>query len=244
MNSYGQFCPVALASEILTRRWTPLVVRELLCGSTRFNEIRRGVPRMSPSLLSKRLEELEEAGVIFRKSPKGRDWDEYHLTEAGRELMPIIQDLGTWGKRWISGDFTQEQLDVELLMWDLHRRIQLEHAPAERAVVLFEFTDVPEERNHFWLVVNRPDVDLCVKDPGHPVDLTVHTDLPTMTGIWMGNISYAEALRRREIRLQGPTALRRSFPDWLGLSLFAGVDGPSTSPIRNSGSSVGNAEDE
>jgi DNA-binding HxlR family transcriptional regulator len=211
------------------------VVRELLCGSTRFNEIRRGVPRMSPSLLSKRLLELEEAGVVSRESPEGCDWDEYRLTEAGQELLPIIQGLGTWGKRWITGDFTEDQLDVELLMWDLQRRIEVERVPGERTVVLFEFSDVPEDRNHFWLVVDRPEVDLCVTDPGHPVDLTVHADLPTMTGIWMGNIRYAEALRRKEIRLRGPAELRRSFPNWLGLSLFAGVERPPATLERSPG---------
>jgi len=244
MSTYGQFCPVALASEILTRRWTPLVVRELLCGSKRFNEIRRGVPRMSPSLLSKRLDELESAGILTRDSVDGSDWDEYHLTQAGRELLPIIQGLGRWGKRWITGDFTDDQLDVELLMWDLRRRIVIERVPRERTVVLFEFSDMPEERRHFWLVVDRAEVDLCVKDPGHNVDLTVRADLPIMTGIWMGNIRYAEALRRKEIRLRGPTDLRRSFPNWLGLSLFAGVESPSATRVRTPNPSMGNPGDD
>jgi len=187
---------------------------------------------MSPSLLSKRLDELEEAGVVYRETPEGCDWDEYRLTEAGEELLPIIKGLGSWGKRWITGDFTHDQLDVELLMWDLQRRINIEHVAREPTVVLIEFEDVPEERNRYWLVLDRPEVDLCIKDPGRPVDLTVHTDLPTMTGIWMGNIPYAEALKREEIRLQGPAALRRSFPDWLGLSLFAGVKRPPQDPLQ------------
>lgn len=227
MSTYGQFCPVALASEILTRRWTPLVVRELLCGSTRFNELRRGVPKMSPSLLSKRLDELEEAGIVVRRRPEGEDHDEYHLTAAGEELRPIVVALGTWGKRWISGDLRQDDLDAELLMWDVHRRIDPERAPGGRTVVRFEFRDLPKDRRRFWIVVEESDVDVCWKDPGYDVDLTVRTDLPTMTAVWRGDARYAEALRREEIRLAGPAELRRSFPEWLGFSLFASVEMPA-----------------
>lgn len=228
MSTYGQFCPVALASEILTRRWTPLVVRELLCGSTRFNEIRRGVPRMSPSLLSTRLDELREAGIVERVSVEGSEYDEYRLTRAGEELRPIVEALGTWGRRWISGDLTDEELDVELLMWDVRRRIDVEKAPRGRTVVHFHFRDRPEEQRDFWVVVEDDgDVDLCVKDPGYEVDLQVETDVATMTGVWVGDLRFAEVLRRGEVELRGPRALRRSFPEWLGLSLFAGVEMPA-----------------
>lgn len=222
MSSYGQFCPVALASDLLTRRWTPLVIRELLSGSTRFNEVRRGVPKMSPSLLSRRLDELVDAGVIERIR-KG-DHDEYRLTRAGRELMPIIEAMGVWGKRWISGDLAGQGLDSDLLMWDVRRRIDTAAAPQGRTIVRFTFEDRPPKHRDYWIVIHSDrDVDLCWKDPGYPVDLAVDTDLRTMTDVWMGLIPFAEALRRREVSLKGPPALRRSFPKWLGFSLFANV---------------------
>jgi len=224
MSTYGQFCPVALASQILTRRWTPLVIRELLCGSTRFNELRRGVPRMSPSLLSKRLDELVDAGIVTRRA-EDSGHDGYHLTRAGRELFPVIEAMGVWGKRWISGDLADEDLDVDLLMWDVRRRIDVEAAPAGRTVVQFTFSDCPEDHRDYWVVVKpEGEVELCRQDPGYPVDLTVRTDVRTMTDIWMGRARFSEVLRRREIAFRGPTALRRSFPDWLGLSMFAGVE--------------------
>lgn len=227
MSTYGQFCPVALASEILTRRWTPLVIRELLCGSTRFNDLRRGVPRMSPSLLSKRLDDLVEAGVVTRRSAPDGDHDEYRLTRAGRELQPIIEGMGVWGQRWISGDLTDDELDAELLMWDMHRRIDTDRVPPGRTVVQLTFHDLPEAERDFWLVVTGSEVDVCWKDPGYEVDLVVRTDLPTMTGIWRGEVRFAEALRHHEVELRGPAQLRRSFPEWLGLSLFAGVERPA-----------------
>lgn len=225
MSTYGQFCPVALAAQILTRRWTPLVIRELLCGSTRFNEVRRGVPRMSPSLLSRRLDELERAGIVTRKVTSDVDHETYHLTRAGEELMPVIEAMGVWGKRWISGDLDDGDLDVDLLMWDMRRRIDTGRAPRGRTVVQFTFPEQPEEHRCYWLVVTHGDeVDLCWQDPGHDVDLSVETDLRTMTQIWRGDIRYGEVLRRKEIELHGPTQLRRSFPDWLGLSIFAPVE--------------------
>lgn len=227
MSTYGQFCPVALASEILTRRWTPLVIRELLCGSTRFNDLRRGVPRMSPSLLSKRLDELEEAGIVERRAVEEADHHEYHLTRSGEELRPIVEGLGEWGRRWISGDLTDEELDVELLMWDVRRRIDPAGAPPGRTVVRFNFHDQPEKKRSYWIVVEDDgEVDLCWKDPGYEVHLVVRTDVATMTGVWVGDFRLAEVLRGGELELRGSREHRRSFPDWIGLSLFAGVERP------------------
>lgn len=221
MDSYGQFCPVALTAEILTRRWTPLVVRELLCGSVRFNELRRGVPRMSSALLSTRLDELETAGVLERIVDEDGEHPEYHLTPAGRELRPIIESMGVWGKRWIKGDLRDEHLDADLLMWDLRRRIDADNAPDGRTVVHFYFEDRPKKERDYWVVVDGDEVDLCKQDPGHGVDLHVVTDLRAMTAVWRGDDRYAEALRRGDVRVRGPEQLRRSFPEWLGLSLFA-----------------------
>lgn len=184
---------------------------------------------MSPSLLSRRLQELEQAGIVARVSAEGEGHDEYLLTEAGQELRPIIKMLGVWGKRWVRGGMEEEHLDAGLLMWDLRRRIQVDQAPPGRTVVCFHFLDLPDDQNQYWVIVDAEEVDLCVRDPGHPVDLEVETDLATMTGVWRGDVRYAEALRRREVRLRGPAKLRRSFPKWLGFSLFADVEMPASS---------------
>lgn len=185
---------------------------------------------MSPSLLSKRLGELEAAGVLVKERAEGHEHDEYRLTRAGEELRPIVEALGTWGKRWISGDLNDDELDVELLMWDMRRRIDVDRAPPGRTVVEFEFPDLPRKQRRYWLVVDGAEVDLCWKDPGYEVDLTVSTDLATMTAVWRGDVRYAEVLRRGELELSGPAELRRSFPEWLGFSLFAGVEMPAGSP--------------
>ncbi|MGD8495352.1 MAG: helix-turn-helix domain-containing protein [Gemmatimonadales bacterium] len=227
MSTYGQFCPVALASELLTRRWTPLVVREMLGGSTRFNDLRRGVPKMSPSLLSKRLDELEQAGVIERRSADEHDHDEYVLTRAGRELEPVIEAMGIWGTRWITAELPAGDLDVDLLMWDVRRRIDTNRAPDGRTVVRFHYEDQPEDHRDYWLVVDEGEVDLCWRDPGFDVDLTVETTLRMMTRVWRGDVRFGEALRHHRLQLRGPAPLRRSFPEWLGYSVFAGVERPA-----------------
>ncbi len=161
MSTYGQFCPVAMASEVLTERWTPLVVRELLCGSTRFNDLRRGVPLMSPSLLSKRLKTLERVGVVER------DGADYHLTPAGEELRPVIEALGVWGQRWARGDVEAKHYDASLLMWDIHRNIVTDRLPDGRIVVHFHLAGSSDNKSHFWLVLEPGTADLCIiTDPG------------------------------------------------------------------------------
>ena len=226
MTGYGQFCPVALAAETLTRRWTPLLIRELLCGSTRFNEIHRGVPRMSPSLLSRRLDELQRAGIVERRAGDGHDHAEYHLTAAGEELRPVILGLGEWGQRWFRGEWSEDELDADLLMWDVHRQIDPARTPPGRTVVRFVFPDQPTESRSFWLVVDPGETDLCRKDPGYGVDLEIRADLRTMTKIWMGRAAFARALKQGAVELRGPAALQRSVSDWLGRSLFAEVPVP------------------
>lgn len=226
-TGYAQFCPVALASELLTRRWTPLVIRELLCGSHRFNDLRRGVPRMSPSLLSRRLSELEEGGIVERRpAPDGGDHFEYHLTAAGEELRPIVVQMGVWGRRWVQHEISRENLDAGLLMWDIQRRVPEDSLPDHQVVVHFEFEDAPEGEEMYWLVLAPHKTDLCLRDPGYPVDLEVETDVLTLTKVWMGDLHFGQALRHEAIRVYGPTSLRRAFPEWLGLSLFASVGRP------------------
>ena len=220
-STYGQFCPVAKAAEIVADRWTPLVLRELLLGSYRFNDLHRGVPLMSPALLSRRLKELERVGVVARRRPPtGTGW-EYHLTPAGEELWPVIESLGLWGYRWATREFTRKDLDPSLLMWDIRRRAARDHLPEGHAVVLFEFTDVPGKKRQWWLVFNRGEVDLCLVDPGFDIDLTVSSEIETMAHVWLGKHDLGRALESGEITLLGSRDMVRSFRDWFALSLFA-----------------------
>ena len=223
MDGYAQFCPIAKASEIITRRWMPLVIRELLCGSHRFNDIHRGVPKMSRSLLVKRLTELEEEKLIERRIVGDDNHPEYHLTRAGEELRPVIMQLGTWGKRWVRSEVSRQDLDASLLMWDVQRRIERDHLPACRIVVYFRFTDAPKEHQDFWLLLEENTVDLCLKEPGYEEDLYVRADVETFTKVWLGDVGLRRALKERTVWLGGPVELRKQFPQWLGMSMFAGI---------------------
>ncbi|GAA0390231.1 helix-turn-helix domain-containing protein [Microbispora corallina] len=222
-SSYRQFCPVAKALELLDERWTLLIVRELVTGSRHFNELRRGVPRMSPSLLSSRLSRLVRAGILERRPSGGRV--EYVLTDAGRELQQVVEALGTWGIRWIP-QLGDEDLDPHLLLWDMHRNVDHESVPAERTVVQFRFPDVPAPSRDWWLVITPGEVDVCEDDPGFPPGVLVTTTLRRMTEIWRGDLSWGEALRAGELEVHGPEALRRGLPRWFTLSQFAPVPRP------------------
>ena len=222
-GSYYQFCPVAKAMELLDERWTLLLIRELVTGSERFNDLRRGLPRMSPALLSKRLQRLVRAGVVERVDDGGDI--RYVLTEAGTELRPVVEALGTWGTRWI-GELGDEDLDPHLLLWDMHRNIDLEAVPAGRTVVEFRFPDVPAGASHWWLVITPDNADVCDFDPGYPVGLSVTAPLRSMTQLWRGDVTWAEALRSGSITVQGQQALRRALPRWLMLSAFASIPRP------------------
>ena len=219
-KGYGQYCPIAQASEILTERWTPLILRELLVRGTRFNDIRRGVPRMSPTLLSKRLRTLEDAGIVEHlKSLEGGS--EYQLTEAGQALGPLIMQLGEWGKQWLRRKVRPDQLDAGVLLWDIRGRVAPGCFPADRTVVRVELTDVPKAESLWWLVNADEDVDLCVTDPGYDVDLYLGATLRDLTEIWMGDISVSRAIRDGVLQVQGRSELRRYLRSWLQLSPFA-----------------------
>ncbi|HEU4524573.1 MAG TPA: helix-turn-helix domain-containing protein [Gemmatimonadales bacterium] len=226
MKGYGQFCPVAKAAEIVAERWTPLVLRELLCGSRRFSDLHKGVPLMSRTLLAARLEQLEHAGIVrgvARPHGRGR---EYQLTAAGEELRPLIDCLGKWGQRWARAQVSRGDLDAGLLMWDIHRRVNLEALPPGRVVVRFEFRGVPATircPRYWWLVLEPGQVDLCLKDPGFLVDVVVSADLRALTRVWMGDVRLAETVRAGLIRIEGTRSLVRAFPTWLTLSPFADV---------------------
>ena len=218
---YKQFCPVAMASEVLCTRWTMVLLRELVAGTTRFNDLRRGVPKMSPALLSTRLKELEQAGVVERKVLKtDKGIYEYHLTEAGKDLRPVIEAIGIWGQKWVESSLSLKNLDPSLLMWDMRRNLDPSPLPQIRTAVQFMYSDLPSTKNLWWLVI-EPDgeVDLCWSDPGFEINLYVTTDLRTMTAIWMG-LSTIER-ERDKIELLGDRQLAQTMQVWMGLSPFA-----------------------
>lgn len=224
MYRYGQFCPIAAACELFAERWTPLLLRELHAGSHRFNELQRGLPLISRTLLAQRLRELEGAGVVRRvPKPAGRGF-EYHLTPAGEALGPIILQLGEWGQRWVYTKVARDDLDPGLLMWDMRRRIRVEALPPQRVVAQFVFDGLPrgtKGMKQWWLILDPTGIELCLQDPGHEIDLLIEADLYAMTQVWTGELSLAAALRTKAIRLQGPTGLVRAFPGWLKLGVFA-----------------------
>lgn len=233
MKGYGQFCPLALASEFIGERWTVLVLRELILGSTHFNDIHRGVPRMSPTLLSRRLKTLQGVGLVTRHSSGGRA--EYRLTEAGTALAPTIENLAVWSKRWLPATLSADRADPDLVIRDMHRRMNLQRLPDGRTVIQFDFTDQPEARRQRWIVCQIGDgtgeVDICLTDPGFEVDLYVATASRTVTLGWYGDEPIARALRQGRIDLHGPRHLRDAFPSWLQFNMLAGVD--RKTPVRN-----------
>jgi DNA-binding HxlR family transcriptional regulator len=221
MKGYGQFCPLALASEIVGERWTLLVLRELILGGRRFNDIHRGLPRMSPALLSRRLKTLENAGIVERQRT-GRSV-EYALTAAGAELAPAIESLAVWGKRWLPATLSDDQADPDLVMWDMHRRMDCDRMPDTRTVIRFEFTDQPDAKRLRWIVGDGRDVDLCITDPGFDVDLFVTSDSRTVVLVWYGDVALGRAIEDGAIEVHGPSHLCEAFPSWLRLSLLAEV---------------------
>jgi DNA-binding HxlR family transcriptional regulator len=221
-NGYGQFCPVARAAEIVASRWTLIILRELLAGSTKFNDLRNGVPQMSPSLLSKRLTELHEAGIINKKhANKGRGY-EYFLSDSGKELRPIIETLGVWGQKFIMAEFEKHELDPTLLMWDIQRRIETSFFPAEgRFVAEFLLKGAPAKRKNWWLVIKNRNVELCVHHPGFELDISIEADLKTLTNVWMGVCSFEFAKKENRLILSGNSKYVKSFEKWFLLSPFA-----------------------
>lgn len=223
-GGYNQFCPVSMAAEVICSRWTLLVLRELCLGASRFNELRRGVPRMSPALLSSRLKALEAAGVVTRAPARdGSDASEYRLTEAGRELRPVIEAIGVWGQRWVTTEATLKSLDADLLMWDIRRNINPEPMPRRRANIEFLFAGARPQQSYWLIVEPGADIDLCKVDPGFEVDLYVSTDLRTMTEIWLGYTKLGAAREDGRLVVTGSRELESKLDAWLKLSVFAQV---------------------
>ena len=225
---YGQFCPVAVAAEIFAERWTPLILRELVLGSRRFNDIHRGVPRMSRTLLAQRLRDLAGAGVVVARGGS------YSLTASGAELGEVVVRLGEWGQRW-GNPVRRDRLDPRVLMWDLRRRIAVERLPARRIVVRFDFRGLPAATRRtptFWLILDRPECDVCVADPGFDVDLFVDADLAGFARVWLGEVTLREAMRGGAVRLTGDSEVVRGFPSWLLLSTLAAVPRPAAADYQ------------
>src|SRR5258708_1764083 len=209
-----------MASEIVCSRWTPLVLRELLCGTTRFNDLRRGVPLMSPSLLSKRLKELEEAGVIVTVQTNQPGIVEYKLTDAGEDLRPVVMSLGIWGQRWVESSLSLKNLDPSLLMWDMRRNLVASLLPGGRCTVKFTYPELSAGRKSWWIVSDGGEIDLCSVDPGYDIDLYVNGSLHAMTAVWMGASTLKAELEAGNITLTGDKTVPRSMQQWLGLSPF------------------------
>jgi DNA-binding HxlR family transcriptional regulator len=223
--SYGQFCPVAMAAEILCTRWTMVLLRELCAGSTRFNELRRGLPRMSPALLSKRLKDLTKAGVVSRSKVHGEPGVfEYCLTDAGRDLQQVVEAVGVWGHKWVETEASLKKLDPNLLMWDMRRNINPAPMPRGRCTIQIIFGDLSAAQRNWWLLIEPGcEVDLCSVDPGFDVDLYVSTDLRTLTAIWMGYTSVVQAKEAGRFLVTGSPELAAGLISSLQLSPFAKV---------------------
>ena len=224
MSGYGQFCPLAKAMELLDERWTLLVVRELLLGSRHFNDLRRGVPKMSPALLSKRLKSLTRAGVVQRDEIDGRTT--YSLTQCGQELATVVDALGSWGVRWI-GELGEQDLDPHLLMWDIRRTIPIDAWPRSRTTLAFQLDGVARKASRWWLVVAEGEADVCDFDPGYEPAGTVQTSLRTLTRIWRGDVGWSHALLDGSVAVSGPADVGRAIPSWIGQGSLAAVPRPA-----------------
>jgi DNA-binding HxlR family transcriptional regulator len=225
---YGQFCPIAKATEIIGEKWTILIIRELLMGGSRFNELQRGLSLISPTILSRRLDSLADHGLIVKKKIPGQRGHEYFPTESCKQLLPVIRSLGDWGMRWARSNLTEKDYDVELLMLYLKRSIVPEKLIGNETVIRFHFTDI-DDYPDWWLVAKGEELDLCVNDPGRDVDVYFTSSVRTMADIWMGDNSYRKALRDGSLKLVGNKALTRDITAWMTISLFAGL--PSASEI-------------
>lgn len=223
MKSYAQFCPVAKAAELFCERWTPLIIRDLAWGSTRFSELQRGVPLMSPTLLSRRLKQLVAEGVVERRPQENRKGWTYHLTEAGREFIPLIDTLGVWGQRWARRDLAEGEIDLGLLLWAIERSVEADAFGKSLAVVRLAFTDLPDGQDVWWFVNQDGQCELCLDDPGFEVDLYLSCTLPDMIHIIRGDLPLVPALASDRLEAIGSSAARKCLAAWLNLSPLAAV---------------------
>lgn len=217
---YGQFCPVAKATEILGEKWTILVIRELLMGGTRFNELQRGLSMISPTILTKRLSALADQGLVVKKKIPGQKGYEYFPTESCKELLPIIKGLGDWGMRWARGNLQDKDYDVQLLMLYLQRSILVDKLVGKETVIRFKFTDINDAPD-WWLIADNNKVDVCTNDPCKDVDVYFTSTVRTLVDVWMGLLPYKKAVRESQIKVVGPNAMTNNIFTWLDMSMFA-----------------------
>jgi DNA-binding HxlR family transcriptional regulator len=223
MKSYGQFCPVAKAAELFCERWTPLIVRDLAGGAARFSELQRGVPLMSPTLLSRRLKQLEAEGVVeCRRSVGGNSWT-YHLTDPGREFVPLVEALGVWGQRWSRRQLAEGEVDLGLLIWGLERCVDPDAFGPRRSVVRLELTDQPAAKSLWWFVNQDGRCELCLEEPGFEIDLHLVCSLVTMIYVVRGDLSLQAAQESGRLEVIGPAKVRRALAGWLNLSPLSGI---------------------
>jgi DNA-binding HxlR family transcriptional regulator len=222
MVDYGQFCPVAKATELIGERWTILIIRELVLGTRRFSDFQRALSRISPSLLTKRLKDLEKAGILVKKTQQGRRGYEYFLTPAGRQLSPVIEHLATWGMRWARGQLTDSELDVEFLMWEIQRRLDTGALPDGETVLCFIFEELTQFKS-WWVVINGDEVDLCTSNPGKDVDLYISSTVRTMVEVWEGELGLKTAQRKKLLKTNGNSQLVKTLSEWFGICLYADV---------------------
>lgn len=215
MKSYGEYCPIAMGAEVLGDRWTPLVLRELICGSERFSDISRGIPRMSRTLLAQRLKQMERVGIVER-----RPGPTYHLTASGRDLEAVVFGLGDWAMQWLFGDPAKEHFDGAHLLWRVRQRIVTEELPPRRVVLRFDFPGAHRGRT-IWLLLDPTGSSVCERDEGFDVDLHVTADIEEFMRIWAGRSTWAAATAAGKLRLEGRRDLVRAFPRWFALSPFA-----------------------
>jgi DNA-binding HxlR family transcriptional regulator len=219
MREYGQYCPVALGSEILADRWTPLILREMVLGSTRFNDIERGLPGISRTLLAQRLRHLERKGVVTTQpAPSGRG-REYNLTDAGRDLEPVLMAIGEWSVRWMFTEPEPAVVDPVALTWWMHRRVDTDRLPDRRVVIEFRYSGRPN--TVLWLVLEPREQSVCIKHPGFEADLLVVTDPVSFMRVFSGIVTLKEALRDGNVSIEGPPSLVRAFDQWFLWSPFA-----------------------
>ena len=218
-RAYGQYCPVTLGSEVLADRWTPLILREMVLGSTRFNDIERGLPGISRTLLGQRLRHLEGKGVLERHPARGGRGSEYHLTPAGKDLEPIIMAIGEWAVRWMFSEPEPSDVDPVALTWWMHRRVAVDRLPDRRIVI--EFRYVGAGATVIWLVLDRGEPSVCVRHPGFDNDLVVTTDAVSLMRVFSGIDELADARRQGRVVIEGLPALERAFPTWFLWSPFA-----------------------
>jgi len=215
-KGYGQFCPISVAAEVVAERWTPLVLRAFFCGATRFNEIQNSVPRMSSALLSRRLKELEYARVITKTPAETGRGSEYRLTDSGKELFAVLDKMGLWAQKWLRREITDSKnLDPDVMFWELRQSILTNHNHINgRRVVEFQLSGMPSDRRFYWLIFEGPEVDICVKNPGHDIDLWVTANMRTLVEIWLGHRKLSETLDDESLRLDGTNREIASFSTW------------------------------